>query len=281
MLNTKTAPGSDTRSERPDPADDTPGDEQPGSPAGKPADGGEGDDVQRRDAPKEQPGKPDAAADGKEKTTEVEDTVEAWKARHEDTEAKRRDIQSKYDKLVNEHGPEQTKQRLAALDGGWRGWIQRNAPEAYEKLQAHEKQQGQARDGEQATRAASERVILGVYRSGDAEFADYLTDLVESGARITAQSLDRHRETFTKYRGNGHANGSGNGAGDGAKPPKADTAPAAPPRVPGAGRPNVEAAPAWDGKSWSPRRYMDDGLKAGDARGRLPNPKRELMPGRR
>lgn len=261
MLDTKKAPGTDARSEQPADPDRPDEIEQDGEPEGTPPDGGQGDGKSGQPAPKEQPGKPDAAAGGKEKAPEA--TEQDWKAKYEDAEQKRRDTQSKLDKAAN--GSKEHEGALRTLDAGWRGWIERNAPDAYAKLQAFEQKQGETRSGEQSVRAQSDRVINGVYREGEKAFGDYLTDLVDSGARITPQSLERHRATFDKYAGNGHANG--NGAAPAAKP--AAAAPPGPPRVAGGGRPSVEAPPAWKpGDPINSRKYLTEGLAKGDARGK-------------
>jgi|SRR6266850_312166 len=263
MLSTKVAPGTGTQSER-QPADpERPDDGDQGQPAGQPNDGDQDAGKPGADAPQQQPGKPDAAADGKEQGSEAADKID-WKARYEDTETKRRDTQSKLDKRAN--ADKEYEQNLRSLDTGWRGWIERNAPEAHAKLVAHEESQGKAREDGRNARSRSDSVILSVYRDGDKAFGDYLTDLADSGATISSQSLERHRETFSKYAGSGAQNGSG----DAAAPPKTPSAPAAPPRSPGAGRPQVEPPPVWDGKTFASRKYLTEGLAAGDARGRTP-----------
>lgn len=263
MLGTKNAPGTDARSEQEQPDLENPDDGQQGEPEGTPADDGQGERKPAAPAPKQPTsGKPDAApADGKEPAAEATDTTD-WKAKYEDTENKRRDTQSKLDKATN--GSKEADTKLANLDQGWRGWIERNAPDAFAKLQAFEQKQGETREGERSVRSQSDSVILGVYREGDKAFGDFLTTLAESGARISSQSLDKHRETFDALRGS-HAAGNGNG--------EAAPAPAAkpgPPRVAGAGRPSVEAPPVWDGKTFSSRKFLNEGLAAGDTRGKVP-----------
>lgn len=257
MLNTKDAPGTATAAERQPDGTERPDEGQEREPAGSPNGDDQGAGKPTTDAPKEQPA---AAADGKKADgAEAEDTPD-YKAKYEDTETKRRDIQSKYDKLAKEHGPEATDRKLKQFDEAWRQWIQRNAPDAYEKLSVAERERGQAREGERNARARSDSTILGVYRDGDKAFGDYLTDLADGGATISPQSLERHRETFNKYRSNSNGNGDGKPAAKGDEPPKP-----APPRTPGAGRPAVEAAPAWDGKTWGSRAYLTEGLAKRDA----------------
>ena len=259
MLDKKSAPGTDANAQRSQPDPERPNDAQPTDPAGKEPDAGKDAGSPAGDAPNGG----DTAAAGKA-TTEATDTTD-WKAKYDDAETKRRDIQSKHDRLVN--GAKEHEQALANLDTGWRRWIEKNAPDAYAKLTEFEQRRGQQREGERAAQGQSAQVILGVYREGDKAFGDYLSAIAEDGAKITPQSLERHRETFESIRGTRAASSSANGNGSGSEQPKPKgDEPPAPPRMAGGGRPAVTAPPAWDGKTFSPRKYLTEGLEKGDAR---------------
>lgn len=271
MLTTKDAPGTDADAQRQQQDLERPDDDQQREPEGTPADDGQGAGKPAADAPKPAAEKP---ADGKTPAPEAEDTTD-WKAKFEDAENKRRDTQSKLDKHAN--AIKEHEAGLTNLDRAWRGWVERNAPDAYAKLVAHEQSQGKAREDGRTARSRSDSVILGIYREGDKAFGDYLTDLADSGATITPQSLERHRETFKKYAGAGAQNGHSTAPAPAAT---TTTTPPSPPRNPGAGRPAVEAAPAWDGKTFSSRKYLTEGLEKGDTRGKTPNPKRALLASR-
>lgn len=182
-----------------------------------------------------------------------------WRAKYEDTEAKRRDIQSERDQYKNLVA--EREQQGQQLDRDWRAWIQRYAPDAYAKLAEYE----QGRSGEQtaakATLADSQGLILAEHRKGNHDFADYLEPIVEGGSRLDSRMIETHRKNFERFRGNGSNNGTSNGNGNGApaaEPPKTPT----PPRVLGGGAPPVEAPPVWKpGQPLNPRKLIAEGLK--------------------
>ncbi len=221
-------------------------------------------------APAEQPAA-DAPADG-QASDQPQETVEELRAKFQDTELKRRDTQSRADRAearVKEL-EEGTGQSLSKLDRDWRAYIERNAPELYEKLTGAERSRDEATTTSAASAASSLAVINRIYRDGDSQFAQFLETLQEDGVKITTQSLSKHRETFNRLRG--PASGSGNL--NGAPAPVAASATPAPPRIPSGGRPTVEAAPAWKpGEPFKSRDLMTRGLKEARDR-RAPAPAR-------
>lgn len=181
-----------------------------------------------------------------------------WRAKYDDTEAKRRDIQSERDQYKNLVA--EREQQGQQLDREWRAWIQRYAPDAYAKLAEYE----QGRSGEQtaakATLADSQALILAEHRKGNHDFADYLEPIVEGGSRLDSRTIESHRKNFDRFRGS--SNGNSNGNGGSTAEVTTTTKSAAPPRVLGGGAPPVEAPPVWKpGQPLNPRKLIAEGLK--------------------
>lgn len=207
-----------------EPSDDEqqPDDQQPKTPSGDDtADDGAG----ARDA--------DQADEGDE--GQADEKVD-WKAKHDATEQKRRDMESRASKA--ETRARELDEYVPKLNSWWKSLIEREAPELHAKILADERKQSEGQSAQRAGKADSYQVINGVYREGDKAFGDYLTTLVEdAGVTINPQSLAKHKRTYDAIKG-----GSQNGDGNGAAAPRAGSAtaggnePPRPPRVPGAGR---------------------------------------------
>jgi chromosome segregation ATPase len=204
----------------------------------------------------------DQAADREKAEAEPTD----WKKKYDDTEKKRRDIESDRDQLRN---------RIKEVEGvatttanWWRNLVREHAPELYEKVTDAERKAGEGNRQVQQTKDSSMAVIARVYREGDKGFGDFLTTLVEdSDVRVSFQSLERHRKTYEALRGT-QASDNGKGAGE-AAPARtgASATPAAggsssPPRVPAAGRTptDVGAAPWKPGEPFDVRGNLSRGL---------------------
>lgn len=226
-----------------EPSDDEqqPDDQQPQSPSG---DDAADDAADGRDA--------DQADDSDE--GEADDKID-WKAKHAETEKKRRDFESRATKA--ETAAREINDYIPKLNKWWEDLIEREAPELYAKVAADKRKQNDGRSTQQAAKGASFQVINSVYRDGDKPFGDYLTTLVEdAGVAITPQSLAKHKRTYDSIKG-GSSNGNGNGA---AVPPRAgsatasgDATPPRPPRVPGGGSAPVTAGD----RPWKPGEPFD------------------------
>lgn len=215
-------------------------------PADSPA-GDDADDDQGQNAGADQA---DQGADQDEDDANVD-----WRTRHAETEAKRRDFESKAARFENENKTLRDQvgnhQRVLEEYGqSWKNYIKQHAPDLYEQMTQAERTTAERGNAESATKGQSYAVINSVYRDGDKAFGDYLTTLVEdAGVRITPQAIVRHRATYDSIKGGGGMNGNGNGNGA-TVPPRASAATPAgdsrPPRVPAAGRtPTSAAAPVW------------------------------------
>lgn len=200
-----------------------------------------------------------AQVDAEAEAQQQDEQPDDWRAKYEDTEAKRRDLQSARDRATAER--DEARGQIQALDSAWRAYIARNAPELAAKMAEAERSTAGDRSSAKSSEAASLAVINGVYREGNREFAQYLEAIVEDGARLTPQSLDRHRATFDRIRGNG-ATTSNNGNG-GTEPPKSAPKSAAPPRIAGAGSPPAAPPPVWKpGDPMNPKGLIAAGLKS-------------------
>lgn len=219
----------------------------------------EGDDAA---ADKGQESKGDQADKGSDQDKPKDEKADDWKAKYDEGEKKRRDFESRA--ATAENRAKQLEEHAKTLNNWWRGIVQREAPELYEKIVADERKRDEGVSAQRSTRDASYAAINRVYRDGDKAFGDYLTTLVEDAdVRISPQNIDKHRRTFESLKG-GHSNGNGNGADvPPREPATAGGRTSTPPRVPAGGRaPSGGDEPVWKpGQPFDVRGNLSAGLK--------------------